>query len=86
MSDMQSRIQDKESHYQQNSFFCMLKLKILANLLLTGDLNNIFGFVGYGFGGYKDKTTNENNDESCKNLLNGSEKKFHHLLAKQISK
>lgn len=55
---------DKESDYQQNSFSWMLKPKILANLPLTGDLNNIFGFVGYGFGGSKEKTTNENNNET----------------------
>lgn len=55
---------DKESDYKQNSFSWMVKPKIQANLPLTGDLHNTFGFIGYGFGTSKDKTANINNDET----------------------
>ena len=52
---------DKETDYKQNDFSWMLTPTIQANLPVNGLLNNTFGFVGYGFGGSKDKTTGTNN-------------------------
>ena len=52
---------DKETDYKQNDFSWMLTPTIQANLPVDGKLNNSFGFVGYGFGGSKDKITGTNN-------------------------
>ena len=52
---------DKETDYKQNDFSWMLTPTIQANLPVNGLLNNTFGFVSYGFGGSKDKTTGTNN-------------------------
>jgi hypothetical protein len=52
---------DKETDYKQSDFSWMLTPTIQANLPVDGKLNNSFGFVGYGFGGSKDKITGTNN-------------------------
>jgi hypothetical protein len=66
---------DKETDYKQNDFTWMLTPTIQANLPVTGTLNNSFGFVGYGFGGSKDKTTGTNN-QTTETKYNTSELSF----------
>ena len=56
---MSDKYKSKEDNFEENYFSWMLSPKVQVQVPVTGDLNNLFGFVGFGVGKSKEKFIEE---------------------------